>query len=407
MSEDIKNLISAKELYKEYDWFQNTFSPLLQEAGEDFFTKLFDIKFIALSKNFNCLQNNEPCFVTKVKVDKEYDLFLRLNDKAVQIILDRILGKGKNKFDINHISELEAKIITSFNSHVYDNLKSTLVGANPKELRRSNFDIVHLTFLLKDLDESVTKTGKIFVSLPAALLAPEEIQVSSQKFSKEDFSITEVSGKFIVGTMKSSLYDAQHLEIDDVVVLENSNIAKLKMCIQGKEMDVNINPNMDLLIEDDDEEAEENDNMPKTQNLWDSIEVEMNAEFDAVKITLGELRNIENGMVVDLTSLYDNNVLLKVENKPIASGTLVIINDRYGVKINKIFEGENAGNNPKPRPQQNNDEIENQDDIEENIEESIDENINESMDEEIPQDDMGGNEEDFDYSDFELEDENI
>ena len=187
MADDIKNLISAKELYSQYDWFQNTFSPILQEAGDDFFTQLFDIKFIALSKNFNCLQNNESCFVTKVKIDKEYDLFLRLNDKAVQIILDRILGKGKNKFDINRISELEAKIITSFNSQVYENLKPMLVAANPKELRRSNFDIVHLTFLLKDLDESVTQTGKIFVSLPAALLAPEQIQAGRPKFSKEDF----------------------------------------------------------------------------------------------------------------------------------------------------------------------------------------------------------------------------
>lgn len=398
MADDIKNLISAKELYSQYDWFQNTFSPILQEAGDDFFTQLFDIKFIALSKNFNCLQNNESCFVTKVKIDKEYDLFLRLNDKAIQIILDRILGKGKNKFDINRISELEAKIITSFNSQVYENLKPMLVAANPKELRRSNFDIVHLTFLLKDLDESVTQTGKIFVSLPAALLAPEQIQAGRPKFSKEDFNITEVVGRFLVGTMKSSLYDAQHLEVDDVVVFENSDISKLKFFIQDKEMDVNINPNMDLLIENDEEEAEEDNNMPEGQNLWDSIEVEMNAEFDAVKITLGELRNIENGMVVDLTSLYDNNVTLKVENKPVASGTLVIVNDRYGVKINKVLEGENAQEEDLEESPQTDDENQEYDETEENIEENS---------EEMPQENDGENDEDFDYSDFELEDENI
>ena len=47
----------------------------------------------------------------------------------------------------------------------------------------------------------------------------------------------------------------------------------------------------------------------------DSIEVDMYAEFDAVKIKLGELKDIEEGLVVDLTSLYDNKVTLKVEGE--------------------------------------------------------------------------------------------
>ena len=35
--------------------------------------------------------------------------------------------------------------------------------------------------------------------------------------------------------------------------------------------------------------------------------------------------------------MYDNNVTLKVEGKPIASGSLVIVNDRYGVKIDNVI----------------------------------------------------------------------
>ena len=46
-------------------------------------------------------------------------------------------------------------------------------------------------------------------------------------------------------------------------------------------------------------------------SIWDSIQVDMSAEFDKVRLTLGELKNIEQGLVVDLCSVYDNKVSLK------------------------------------------------------------------------------------------------
>lgn len=71
-------------------------------------------------------------------------------------------------------------------------------------------------------------------------------------------------------------------------------------------------------------------------NLWDSIQVDMAAEFDKVKVTLGELKSIEEGLIVDLCSVYDNKVSLKVGGKTVAVGELVIINDRFGVRIEKV-----------------------------------------------------------------------
>jgi hypothetical protein len=135
------------------------------------------------------------------------------------------------------------------------------------------------------------------------------------------------------------------------------------------------------------------------QNIWDSIEVEMIAEVDAVKITLGELKNIENGLVVDLTSLYDNNVTLKVEGKPIATGSLVIVNDRYGVKINDVIAN---GGNDSALPVTDEAEFTAEED---NSEEYQGDETQESYEESA--DNANSDEEEFDYSDFELEDENI
>lgn len=401
MEDKLQNSISTNELYKEYNWYQNTFPQIVQDSYDEFFEKNFIVKFIGLSKNLNCLLNNESCFVTKIRIDENYDMFFRLTDRAIDLILSKALGASKTKFNINKISELETKIITSFNSFMFDAIKEKLNNPEPTVIKKTNFDVIHLTFFLKDTDEYNKDAGKIIISLPQALLTPEEINSSGPKFSENNFPNSQTLAKIIVGKTKFSLYDLKTLEEGDLVVFENSNISHLTLSILGEEMDVKITPNMDLLIP---ETSNGGDEMSEThQNIWDTIEVEMNAEFDAVKISLGELKNIEEGLVVDLTSLYDNNVTLKVEGKPIASGSLVIINDRYGVKVNNIIAQNNETSTPVR--QANNIQEEDEDYPQSTLE---NESFNDETEEEnyTPTNDENDDEE-FDYSDFELEDENI
>lgn len=400
MEDKLKNSISTDQLYREYNWYQNTFPEMVQNSCDEFFNKNFELRFIGLSKNINCLLDNESCFVTKIKINQDYDMFFRLTDNAIEIILNKILGKSKSKFNINKISELEAKVITSFNSFMFDTLKQQLNDPNPTELKRSNFDVIHLTFLIKDLDEYVKKAGKIIISFPQALLSPVDITSSGDKFENGSFPDSETVAKIFVGKTKFSLYDLKNLEPDDVVVFENSNIENLTLSIQDEEMNININPNMDLLIP---EVNDGGNNMGDSQkNIWDSIEVDMYAEFDAVKIKLGELKNIEEGLVVDLTSLYDNKVTLKVEGKPIANGSLVIINDRYGVKVENVLT--QSGKNSAPVNNSQNTEEDYSSNEEVNEEEEYNNSDNEYNEENSQ---AGGEDEEFDYSDFELEDENI
>lgn len=397
MEDKLQNSISTKQLYKEYNWYQNIFPAVVQESCDNFFEPNFKLELIGISKNINCLIDNESCFVTKIRIDQEYDMFFRLTDKAISLILNKVLGESKNKFNINKISELEAKVITSFNDFMFENLKKILQEPAGIELKRTNFDLIHLTFIIKEVEEYNKKAGKVIITLPLALLSPEAVTTSGEKFSEMDFPAAETVGKILVGKTKFSLFDIKNLESDDVVVFENSNLENLVLSINGQDLPLKLNPNMDLLIP---EENDGGDGMSEThQNIWDSIEVEMYAEFDAVKMTLGELKDIENGLVVDLTSLYDNNVTLKVEGKPIASGSLVIVNDRYGVKINEVIA--EGGGAPVAPVQAQVDDDNSYEDVEADYAE-----VEESSDNFETVDDSEG-EEEFDYSDFELEDENI
>ncbi len=401
LDEKVQNSISTDQLYKEYDWYQHTFPPIVQESCDEFFDNNFKLELIGISKNINCLMDNESWFVTKIRINHEYDMYFRLNDKALDIILNKVLGQSKNKFNINKISELEAKVITSFNDFMFEHLKTVLSEPDPTQLQRNNFDLIHLTFIIKEVEEYNKKAGKVIITMPLGLLKPELITSEGPKFSDDSFPTSETLVKVLIGKTKFSLYDLKNLEQDDVVVFENSNLENITLFISGEEIPVNLNPNMDILIT---ETENGGDDMGDThKNIWDSIEVEMSAEFDAVKISLGELKDIEEGLVVDLTSLYDNNVTLKVEGKSIASGSLVIVNDRYGVKINNVIadggnslpaKGQNAA---QPAAESNENEEEGNDFTDNN---------------ELPPEGEGSenndnSEEEFDYSDFDLEDENI
>lgn len=391
MTTQTVNSTEYKDLCAKYSWFANAYPQAVQTACDEFF--LPGLKFVleGISKNVNTLMDKDSYFVTKIQIDKNYDMFFRSSQKAISIILDRALGKPAAKFNLNKLTDLEAKIITAFNDYLYNAVEGFLSPA-PPTLKRTNFDVIHLTFLLKDVNTQ--EVGKFIITLPDVLLNPDIITSSGDKFDYGDFASSLIDVSIKVGTTKFKLIDVKNIDVDDIVVFDNSNIKKMTLRFRDYEKEINLNPNLGLILPFDNSEGE--GEMADNNNLWDTIEVEMNAQFDTVKITLGDLKRIEQGLVVDLSSLYDSKVTLSVEDKPIARGDLVIVNDRYGVKIDEVLtikkdsqvsEEFTQGDDFEPQPQEEN-----------------------SFEEETLQDGNQNNsdeEDEFDYSDFELEDEDI
>lgn len=391
-----QNVINTKDytkLYLQYNWFEHVYPPVVQQASDEFFLPGFQFILIGISKNINTLMDKDAYFVTKVRIDKQHDMFFRASEKAISAILDRALGKASGKFNLNKITDLEAKVITSFNDFMYNSLTQFLEPA-PPTLKRSNFDVIHLTFLIKDIDKG--KVGKFIVTLPEILLKPDVIDTSKENFKDMDFASSLVDVGLKIGSTKFKLIDIKNIDIDDIVVFDNSDTHHMILKFNDFEKEVNLNPNLGLVIPYDNNEGD--DEMAENTNLWDSIEVEMNANFDTVKITLGELKRIEQGLVVDLTSIYDNRVTLSVEDKPIAKGELVIVNDRYGVKIDEVIAGD--GTAIDQETSEMNDDSQNYSDNNEQFNEEFSE-------EPQTENSEAAGEEEFDYSDFELEDEDI
>lgn len=370
-------------LYEQYNWFYANFLPLIQHSCDEFFSELFTLKFTCLSKNMNILSQGEDYFVTKIRIDKDYNLFFRSSEASIRIIVEEVLGKGKQKFDLGKITELEAKIVSSFNDSLSNAILPILQPAPTDPKQKKIHDTIYLTFFIQS--KKTLEGGKLIVALPLVLLAPTPVQPMGEKFDVSSFKTSKVDVNIKVGTTKFKVKELKNLEKDDVVLFENSNINSMQLIYKDYTNNFRITPNPGLITTiDNNDGGTLMENNSLSQDLWDNIQVEMGAEFDKVKITLGELKNIEQGLVVDISSVYDNKISLKVENKIIARGELVIINDRYGVRIDEVFAAENA-----------------------QAQEFSQANAEVQGEEEIHQEAPAEIEEEFDYSDFELDDQDI
>ena len=386
---------NTSELSYEYDWFQRTFAPLVQSISDDFFAENFSLGLLGICKNANPLATKEAFFVTKVRIDRQHDLFFRMPSSTVKLILDRILGAPRNGFNLDRLTELETKILTTFNDCLY-NAITPILNPPPPTLTRTNFDVINLIFVI--VDKITGESGRFAIALPQVLLAPEKLE-EKLDFPTDTFEKSIIKAKLYIGSTTFSLHDLKNLEEGDTVGFENSDVNKMKLSIGDWETDLLLKPNLSLVLPIDNDGGSEVSE--KNVNIWDSIEVEMVAHFEGVGITLGELKKIQAGMVLDLATIYNSKVTLTVEDKKIASGDLVIINDKYGVKITDVYA-------PKVTPAatvQNNNE-----------EEPEEEYIPADEDEEIiPDEDEGElsevavpdaeSDEDFDYSDFDLEED--
>ena len=389
---------TSDNLYAEYDWFQKLFPLAMQKSSDGFFSPGLRCELMGVSRNINLLQTKESYFVTKVRIDKFYDMFLRVSEQAVALLLNRALGRPNRAFNINKLTDLEGEIMTAFNDYVYQIILQFLEPPPVVNFKRTNFDMTHVTFLIKDEEENAM--GKFIISVPDGRLKPNKIVCKGLKFENKDFYRCPVKVKIEIGATRFTVKDLKGLEPEDIIVLERSDLKVWKVFLQDYTNKMFIEPNMELVHPLDDNGGEEMSEEPN--NLWDSIEVDMYAELDPVKITLGDLKKIEEGLVVDVAALYENKVTLRVENKIIGHGELVIINDRYGVKVSDIVQksaDEIEEETQAPQPQQT---------AGAPAAEAPVEYDNSPAPAGPPAADNNADDEDeFDYSDFELEDEDI
>jgi flagellar motor switch protein FliN/FliY len=71
-------------------------------------------------------------------------------------------------------------------------------------------------------------------------------------------------------------------------------------------------------------------------SLWDTLKVDVHAEFAPAKIPVGHLKQMSEGLIVEVADLLKNQVQLVVNGAVLAHGELVIVGDKFGVLLTNV-----------------------------------------------------------------------
>ncbi|MEI8377705.1 MAG: FliM/FliN family flagellar motor C-terminal domain-containing protein, partial [bacterium] len=298
---------------------------LLRSAVKNFLEIDFDFKLVSVSKTPNIITKNDNYFVTQVKLYENIVSSLKISQNAIDMFLEVALGQSEDGFEIEYLTELEAKVLTAFSHTLYKEFAKVFIsGHKIKTLINENEfkdEYIYFTFLTQNKNNT---PGKIIATLPYQLLAePNLIPPMAESLPEMYFGKCPIEVDIYVGETKILLEDVKRLQKEDIVILEKSDISSMNL-VGDFEFKFNVNPDPMLVYnyQDNSEYEISEDNMTDTKqkNRWDLIQVDMSAEFAKIKMPLGELRQISKGLIVDLADVYKNEITLKVENNAIAKG---------------------------------------------------------------------------------------
>lgn len=347
-------------LNKTYSYFSDTIEKSVLNSVSSFFENKFKIFMASINDSLNPKENpilkNELFYTCQISIKNKQHIILRLSSDFIRIIFHDMFGSNYPVFDLEKLTELEQKILNSFFEYIVKNLNKYLISeAEITKINPLNKTELNFVFLIKNKE---VDAGKLSIIIPLNRLIVKEVPVV-QNFAYEDFINNFAYVDLIAGQSRISLEDLKNLSADDIIVLENSNIKTMTLKTETIEQEIKINPEPSIMLDMDDTDDDfgdiENNKykeqyMPENNNMWDDIQIEINAEFKRVKMSLGDLKQISKGLVIDLGPVVNNEISLLVENKPVAKGELVIINDKYGVKITEVYASKNSEEKAQAAP---------------------------------------------------------
>jgi flagellar motor switch/type III secretory pathway protein FliN len=333
-------------LHYYFDWYEKTFCEKLTNAGSEFLASDVEFKLVGISDSPCQIWQDCDYFVTQVKVSKEHAITIKVSDTAANLVFRNALGdrpKETGYLKLKDITELEAKILTAFNEFLYKKISGNFL--TPKEIKSIEYEVnseektIYLTFYIcGNTDDEAGKIIFIFPQFVMRSIAP--VNKPELPLDLDYFKPCLVETDIIAGYSRITLDDVKNLDLEDIVILENSHL--YSMILKNHEnLRININPDPNIVIDLDEDNGD--DAVSKvTGNIWDSLEVDLSAEFEKVKIRLGDLRHVIEGLVIDVAPIAQNKLFLNVEGKQVAAGELVIVGDKYGVKITEVYNDAKA-----------------------------------------------------------------
>ena len=325
----------------DFEAFGQKMTEAVRDAIEKYWEKDIKIYFQSIN-DFKELREEKTIkglnfFSSKILVEKHRPVVFRLSKEFIDGFFDSVLMKNETSSKLEDLTKLELKILNNFCEFIYKKLKSVLIPSETVHVSQKSENKINLIYNV-ELENS--DIGKIIISIPSDRVDMKKLS-RKVNFKDEDFLTSYATVNIKAGSSKITLDELKNLAAGDIVLLENSSMSSLTLISGNFKKKFNVKVDSSLILNvgnnEDGNNVANNNEVTMASNLWDDIQIEINAEFEKVKMTIGELKQITQGQIVDLGSVFDNEISLFVEDKRVATGELLIVNNRYAVKLNKII----------------------------------------------------------------------
>ncbi len=351
-------------------------TPRLGEVLSQFWGVPVKLAFLGLSEKPHYFWRLDDFHVSQLQLEKQTDAhagqppaaLLRLSESLCASLLNRVLGgrlQSEAGFSFRQLSPLEATILNEFSRDLLALFKKHLLK-KPVQTHQPEPELVQLLWVAS-LDESAgeleqalgsiqaahlmdsLEVGKIVLSVPVSALKQGTATAQPVDTVPDDFFFHVLApARIHVGGSRVPLSDLDHLEPGDLIVLEDSQLDHMALVEtqSGQHLPFSVKISRPQAITMPyEQEFDEMDTPMDTQtsgasarqNLWDNLMIEVSAEFEPIKLPLRQLKQMSEGLVIEMDDLLHNQVSLSVEGKALALGELIIVGDRFGVRVNRVL----------------------------------------------------------------------
>lgn len=297
---------------------------------------------------------------------------LRLSEGLCQTLLENSLGPllstpagaaiasstvAGEPFSLATIRHFEVFLLERFSRRLFEFLEPALLqpcqdqDTDPTVVEEPLMHIVWMLGTEGDQEACIVLTApqRCFQAFPPYELTtygvlPDEVFYDSQG-----------DVRLKMGRSWATIEELQHLEVDDVIIFEDSRLDTVSLWdpVQAEWLVVPaLLSNADGLRLTDLEAAQGDALMSELtasapRNIWDNLNVEVTATFEPIRLPLKHLKEMEKGLVLELADLMNNKLNVQVEGHTVAWGELVVVGDRFGIRIQGLQEVI-EGQLPKP-----------------------------------------------------------
>jgi flagellar motor switch/type III secretory pathway protein FliN len=327
----------------------------IEQLLHEFWNLQIRTRLFSVAKEPHYYWHMQDFYVAQKGLDKDGIRWtqLRISEGLCQHLFESALGKPAEdkEFSLDHIRNFEVFLLERFSRKLFHILYPMFLKQADKHAPLPEHDpLVHLVWILDSSEPE--QINQIVLTAPQSCLKtefPDLPQPPVWNLPEERFHHADVEARFRIGSTRVELEEAQNLEEGDVVLLENSHASRwhlLDSITQGTiPVNISIPPRFHAPehLQQQGYDAMANDAEIK-QNIWDTLEVEVTATFEPVKLPLRHLRDMEQGLVVEVGDLMENRIHIEVEGHPVAWGELLVVGDKFGVRILGVDDSPPRGN---------------------------------------------------------------